>query len=228
MTATIMERKLTDSQIHNKVIEELRWDSRVRETDVGVEVDRGVVTLTGTVGSYAEKLAALEAAYRVAGVVDVANDIVVRTATDMPVSDTDIAHAVRRALEWDTFVPSQLIRSNVTDGWVTLEGTVPLFRQRLDAERAIQNLFGVKGVVNRIVASTAAASEAVVQKTIETVLERQAEREARHLAVSVVDGTVRLEGKVRTHSERKAVLEAVAHAPNVRMVEDQLVVDPDL
>lgn len=230
MITAIRERKhaLTDSEIHSKVIDELRWDTRVKETDVGVEVDGGVVILTGTVSSYAEKVSALEAAYRVMGVVDVANDILVKTSLEMGLTDTEIAHAVRRALEWDTFVPSRLIRSSVTDGWVTLEGTVPLFRQRLDAERAIQNLAGVKGVANRIEVSPGVAHADEIERTIAEVLERQAEREARHIDVTVVDGVVKLDGEVRSHAERKAVLEAVQHAPNVRMVEDQLSVNPEL
>ncbi|HEY7495852.1 MAG TPA: BON domain-containing protein, partial [Candidatus Tectomicrobia bacterium] len=45
--------KKSDEQIHQEVLRELRWDSRVDDTEVGVEVDQGVVTLTGTVASYA-------------------------------------------------------------------------------------------------------------------------------------------------------------------------------
>ncbi len=56
----------TDSQIQQDVLRELKWDTRVEETDVGVEVDEAVVTLTGTVSSYAKRMAAQEAAHRVA------------------------------------------------------------------------------------------------------------------------------------------------------------------
>ena len=41
-----------DSEIQQAVLRELHWDTRVDETDVGVEVDHGVVTLTGTVDSF--------------------------------------------------------------------------------------------------------------------------------------------------------------------------------
>lgn len=227
MAVTLKERKLTDSQVHQRVLDELRWDSHVKETDVGVEVDGGVVTLTGTVASYAEKIAALDATYRVTGVVDVANDVVVHTPLDDTPTDTDVAHAVRQAMEWDSFVPSRTIRSTVSDGWVTLEGTVALFRQRVDAERAIQNLAGVKGVSNRIVVSPGIAKAEEIEKTIVQVLERQADREAGDIEVSVLDGVVKLKGAVHCHAERKAILEAVQHAANVKMVDDQLVVSPD-
>ena len=67
-----------DSEIQQAVLRELHWDTRVDETDVGVEVDHGVVTLTGTVDSYVKQLAAQQAAHRVMGVLDVANDMHVK------------------------------------------------------------------------------------------------------------------------------------------------------
>ena len=114
----------TDSQIQQDVLRELKWDTRVEETDVGVEVDRAVVTLTGTVSSYAKRMAAQEAAHRVAGVLDVVNDIQVHLPGSLARTDTEIAQAVRHALEWDVVVPDTQIRSTVSDGWVTLEGDV--------------------------------------------------------------------------------------------------------
>ena len=142
--------KKTDSEIQQAVLQELKWDTRVEETDVGVEVDAGVVTLTGTVSSWAKRLAAQEAAHRVAGVLDVANDIQVKMSGDLRRTDTDIAHAVRHALEWNVFVPEEHIRSTVADGWVTLEGNVDYWSQREDADEAVRRLAGVRGVTNKI------------------------------------------------------------------------------
>ena len=124
----------TDELIKNDVIAELRWDTRVNETGIGVTVSKGVVTLTGAVTSYARKLAAQEAAHRVAGVLDVANDIQVIRSDDLAFTDTEIARAVRHTLEWDVFVPDRHIRSTVSDGWVTLEGEVETYGQREDAD----------------------------------------------------------------------------------------------
>src|SRR3989337_248322 len=126
--------KKSDTQIHHDVLEELKWDSRVDETEVGVEVDNGVVTLTGTVTSWAKRMAAEEAAHRVSGVLDVANDVKVRIPGELTRTDTEIAQAVRRTLEWDVFVPDERITSTVSDGWVTLEGPVDRGSQREDAE----------------------------------------------------------------------------------------------
>ena len=218
--------KKSDTQIHHDVLEELKWDSRVDETEVGVQVDGGVVTLTGTVTSWAKRMAAQEAAHRVIGVLDVANDIKVKPLGGLAPTDTEIAQAVRRTLEWDVFVPEQKITSTVTDGWVTLEGPVERWSQREDAERAVRNLTGVKIVVNKITVTPAKPVTGDVRKAIEQALERRAEREARQIGVDVRDGTVTLTGPVHSWAERKSVLAAARFTPGVRAVEDHLRTEP--
>lgn len=215
----------TDTQIHHDVLQELSWDSRVDEKEVGVQVASGIVTLTGTVTSWAKRVAAQEAAHRVMGVRDVANDITVKAPGGLARTDTDIAQAVRRALEWDVFVPDDKITSTVTDGFVTLEGTADTWSQRTDAERAIRNLAGVKFVVNKItVKPTKVTGD--VQKAIEEALERRAEREARRIRVDVRDGTVTLTGPVHSWAERKSVLAAARYTPGVSAIEDHLRTEP--
>lgn len=129
----------TDIQIQESVLAELKWDARVDPASVGVTVDDGLVNLAGTVASYVKRMAADEAAHRVASVRAVANELEVRLPDVLQRTDTDIARAVRWALEWDVFVSDQHIRSSVSHGWVTLEGSVDKPRQRSDAERTISN-----------------------------------------------------------------------------------------
>ena len=104
----------SDAQIKSDVISELKWDSRVNETEVGVQVRDGIVTLVGTVDVYAKKIAAREAAHRVMGVLDVVDEMQVKVAGIGARTDTEIARAVREALEWDAFVPDKDIRSTVS------------------------------------------------------------------------------------------------------------------
>jgi osmotically-inducible protein OsmY len=66
-TATALETR-TDVDIQQDVLAELKWEPRVKPNEVGVMVKDGVVTLTGTVVSYAKRWAAEEAALRVRGV----------------------------------------------------------------------------------------------------------------------------------------------------------------
>ena len=216
----------SDREIQEDVLAELRWDSRIRQADVGVEVDDGVVTLTGTVDSWAKKLAAREAAYRVAGVRDVADDVRVKLSGSLERTDTEIAQDVRYGLEWDPFVPEKDIRSTVSDGRVTLEGQVHTLRQKQDAGRAVRGIRGLRGIDNRLTVEPPKADPEQLRKSIEQALERRAEREAEKIDVSIRDGIVTLKGRVRTWAEKDAVIGAVSHAPGIREVSDQLFVRP--
>ena len=221
------ELKKTDSEIQKDVLRELEWDTRVSATDVGVQVKGGIVTLAGGVDSWAKLRAAEQAAHRVPGVLDVASDLTVRLSGQHGRTDTEIAQAVRRSLEWDVLVPDKNIRSTVSSGVVTLDGTVGYFSQRADAERAIERLAGVKSVVNRIeVRPHEQASLGDVRDAVEKALEWHAEREAARIAVSVSDGTVDIRGVVHTWPEKEAVLGAARGSRGVRAVSDHLKIQP--
>jgi osmotically-inducible protein OsmY len=219
-------RTKTDAQIKREVLGEFQWDSRVDETDVGVEVDKGVVTLTGTVSSYAIRQAAQEAAHKIWGVLDVANDIHVKLPGSKERTDTDIAQSVRSALRWNDMVPADKIQTTVSQGVVTLEGKVDQWYQREEAERVVRNLTGVKFVIDRLQVSGPTVEASKVKQSIEDALERRAERTANRIAVSVVGGTAKLSGTVRSWQERQAVVGAAKFTPGVHDVEDSLRIDP--
>jgi osmotically-inducible protein OsmY len=142
-------------------------------------------------------------------------------------SDTEIARAVRDALEWSTYIPHEKILTTVSDGWVTLEGAVTFWGEKEEAERVVRRLQSVRGVTNNITVSwTPRTDTAALRAEIEAALERQAEREARAIKVDVHDGIVSLTGTVRSWREKRAVLGTVAHAPGVRSVEDRLRLAP--
>jgi osmotically-inducible protein OsmY len=221
-----MLQKKSDRELAEQIVRELRWDSRIGSSAVNVDVHDAVVTLTGSVTSYARKIAAQEAAHRVAGVLDVANDIEVKPIDHFARTDTEIAGAVRSALEWDALVPNELITSTVSDGWVTLEGDVDYWREREDAERAILRLSGVVGVINKITIRKRPLDPKELREQIEYALERRADREAERLRVEVHDGAVDLWGRVHSWQEKRAVLGSISHAPGVSRVVDHLRVDP--
>lgn len=216
----------SEGDLRQRIMAELKWDSRLGSDNLSVEVKDAVVTLTGTVSSYAEKIAAQEAAHRVAGVLDVANDIDVRPVDRFVRTDSEIACAVRNALEWDAMVPNELIQSTVADGWVTLEGQVDYRRERTDAERAIRRLAGVIGVTNQITVRKQAVNEKQLREEIEIALERRADREAERLRIEVNDGAVDLWGRVHSWQEKRAVIGSIAHAPGVIKLKDHLRIDP--
>jgi osmotically-inducible protein OsmY len=212
----------SDGQIQQEVLQELDWDTRVEATDVGVEVDSGVVTLTGTVANYATKLAAREAAHRVSGVLDVVDDVQVHVSDEFGRTDTDLAQAVRHALTWDIFVPEAQIQTTIADGWVTLMGEVDRWADRVAAEKAVENLIGVRGVTNRISVDAPALNAPTVRAAIEQALDRRAERESNRIGVAVDHGRVVLTGRVQSRAELQAIEATVAHTRGVREVENHL------
>ena len=216
----------SDIQIQQDVMRELRWDTRIGSTEVGVEVDKGIVSLTGTVENFAKKHAATEAAHRVAGVLDVANDVQVHLPGSPGHTDTEIARAIRSALEWDAFVPDQRIKSSVSEGWVTLEGEVDFLREREDAGKVVRRLGGVRGVWNQITVKPKKVDPVALRRMIGEALERRAEREADEIGVTVDDGSVTLSGKVHSWLEKIAVVGVISHAPGVRTVSDKLRIEP--
>jgi len=216
----------TDAQIKKDVLQEIAWDPRVRETEVGVQVSDGVVTLVGTVDHHAKRLAAADAAHRVAGVLDVANDLVVKLPGSGARNDTEIAEAIRHALRWDAFIPEASIRTTVASGIVTLEGSVPTWTDREEAGNVVSRLAGVAGIVNKLSVSAPAADSTKIHDAIESALERRAEREARRISVAVADGVVTLGGTVRSWGERRAVERAAGFAPGVKRIDSRVVIDP--
>jgi osmotically-inducible protein OsmY len=213
----------TDAQLKTDVIRELAWDIQFDEAAIGVSAHHGVVTLNGTVESWADKHAAEEAAHRVVGALDVANEIEIKPSWSATRSDADIAEAVRGALVWSRFVPDPQIRSTVSDqGTVTLTGTVRTLAQRDEAERVVRDIAGVRCVANHIAVEAPSIAEGALHETIKQALERHVEREADRITVDVQGDTVVLSGRVASWRERRAVLGAAKGTPGVRRIDDQL------
>ena len=112
-------QKKTDEQIKHEVMRELAWDTRTWNLKIEADVTDGVVTLSGIVPSYAQKIAAQNAAHRISGVLDVINELIVKSPRKY--SDAEIARAVRQALVWNALVPDEQIETTVSNGWIKLK-----------------------------------------------------------------------------------------------------------
>ncbi len=100
-------------KLQQRVIDELEFDPAVNAAHIGVSVRGNVVTLTGHVGTFAEKLAAERAARRVKGVAAVAQEIEVHLAADKKTADDEIAQRAIKLLEWDVAVPHDAVQVKV-------------------------------------------------------------------------------------------------------------------
>ncbi|MFK3983190.1 BON domain-containing protein [Micromonospora sp. NPDC050397] len=218
-TATVTRE---DSAIQRDVLAELEWEAQVQPNEVGVIVTDGVVTLTGSTDSYSRKWAAERTAHRIRGVRGVANTIEVRVGADGR-SDTDIAKAASRALQWDSFVSVDRIDVTVANGWVVLRGEVEHGFERQAAERGLGRLTGVRGLTNLI---SVRPGERVPpeqrERDIRRALARVIEDNADHIVVHVDGDTVILAGTVRSWMEREEARRVAWSAPGVREVDDRL------
>lgn len=203
-----------DEEIQRDVLEELKWDMRIQPNEVGVSVHNGIVTLTGWVDSYMKKRAAEEAAHRVHGVKAVVNDIEIHLPGSAERTDPDLAQAVTNALRWDAGIPADKIDVTVSHGWVTLKGEVEYGFQKMDAERAIRHISGIRGITNLITVKPR-VSPSDLKQQIERELIRNAELDASNVQVELDGCKVTLRGKVRSYAEWKAARDVAWLAPGV-------------
>lgn len=214
----------TDAELKKDVLSELSWDPLVPETRIGVAVSDGVVTLTGHLDTYAEKVATQQAVERVSGVKAVALELDVIPSGQHQRSDTEIASAVQHVLSWNTAVPPQHISVSVEKGWVTLNGELDWNFQRRALERMIRPLKGVAGIVDNIRLKSMPMPENLAGR-IEAALTRQARREAKRIEITVDGSVVTLNGHVHSWAERSAAEGAAWSAAGVSRVNNQLTID---
>jgi osmotically-inducible protein OsmY len=209
-----------DEHTQQQVLAELKWDARVMPNEIGVVVKDGVVTLMGHVDSFYKKWAAEESARRVRGVKAIANEIEVRLPSSSERSDDQIAATAATALDSDILLPKTL-KVGVADGWVTIEGEVEWQYQKLEAERLVRPLWGVKGVSN-LLAVRSHTTPSELKEKIEHALRRRAEIDAHRIEVEVRETTAILKGTVRSWAERDEAERTAWTAPGITQVVDHI------
>ena len=212
----------TDIRVRSAVVRQLDWDPEIDAGAIGVSAGDGVVTLTGFVNSYAEKLAAERVAKRVRGVRAVANDITVRQMVGR--TDADIAHDAIVCLKTRPDL-ADLLQVAVHHGHITLTGKVEWLMQKEAAEHAVNHIRGLMGIFNHITV-TPRAAQRDVQRRIVAALHHSADVDARQIAVTVHDDAVTLKGTVGTWLQREAAERAAGNAPGMTRVDNQIVVEP--
>ena len=220
MTSTI-----DDSELRRAVIAELEWDPSIDASGIAVAVKEGVVTLAGTVRSYAERLDVERGVKRLSGVRGIADELEVRLAGSSVRSDADIAQSVLSALRFNVAVPDDQLRVTVDRGWVRLEGEVEWQYQRGAAESSVRPVMGVKGVANDIVVKPRIKATDV-KAEIEDAFARRARVDADKITVDANGDTVTLRGSVRTWIAKDEAEQAAWYAPGVASVHNEIVVNP--
>jgi osmotically-inducible protein OsmY len=215
---------VTDKSLTKEVERELQWEPMVDAASIGVAAREGAVTLSGYVPTYSEERAAVRAAERVYGVQSVADEIDVRLAGVDSHDDSSISEAIQERFDWSVVIPKS-VKAEVRDGYVTLRGDVDWYYQRQEAETAVRDVKGVKGITNEIIVRPQVKT-AEIEHDVSSALKRNAELDARSIWVTTDDGTVHLHGHVHSFHEREAAELAASAAPGVVTVDNQITVTP--
>jgi len=209
------------SRLQSNVFDEMWREVALDSDDLRVDVTDRVVTLSGTVRSLPQKLAAERAARRVRGVRDVRNEVAVVLPASQRRGDEDLAEAAACVIESDVLVPSGKVGVVVVAGWIELTGVVSRHAERQAAEEAVQRLVGVKGVTN-LIELEPLGPERDVKAQVAEALERRPALRGDRIKVDVVGGLTVLRGRVRTLAERDEAVAAAWGAPGVTRVRDKL------
>ena len=211
----------SDVQLKDDVNEELAWDPAINETNIGVMVKDGVVTLAGQLETFAEKHAVERAVRRVSGVRGIALDLDVKLAPEHKRSDSEIAQTAITALSLNSLIPDGKVKVEVEDGWITLTGEVDWAYQFASAEQCLHPLIGVQGLINNVTIRPRTSSKDIAGQ-ISAALRRQAEREAKNIGIEVEGAVVTLRGKVHSLTEHDAAVGAAIGTHGVSRVVDKL------
>jgi len=220
----------TNTELQKDVMDEIRFDPQLKDiaTEIGVTAKDGVVTISGMVDTYLNKIAVENAAQRVAGVKVVAVDVEVKSPPSSAKNDIEIATAINHALTWHTAVNEDQIEVKVDNGWVYLTGVVDWDYMKKAAEKAVSDLMGVRGITNNISVSATVLDPVEVKRKISSAFHRSASVDSSNIHVEVAGSKVTLTGKVRTWAERTDAEDASWSLPGVITVDNKIEIDTEI
>ncbi|MBN2295640.1 MAG: BON domain-containing protein [Pirellulales bacterium] len=232
----VWPEKRLDSTIRGDVVMALAVDPVTDSYEIGVDVEDGVVTLTGKVDSYTEKTVAVDIVKGIRGVVDIKNKLVYDILKDR--SDADIKADIEYRLKSDASIDSGRFVVKVKNGKVTLSGSAGSAAEKSEVETETRMVPGVTSVVNKIDIKWWMDSspsdwdkgwtDADMQKSIKSDLLANPRVNQFKVIVKVDDGVATLTGKVDNLQAKRAAEEEALEVLGVWRVKNYLHVRPPL
>ena len=231
MTAMASSTGRYDQQIQQAVNRKIQQDNKLQKVNSSVE--DGIVTLTGTVDLYQEKLAAAKKAKKTANVNGVRNDI---TVAGENVPDSKLEQKLAKQLAYDRVGyfdnPFNYLAVTVKDGVVTLTGDTYWDVPRDSAMSIIARTPGVKDVVDEAKVLPTSIFDDNLRRSEaraiyrDSVLSRYASDPADPIRIVVDNGHVTLYGTVQNAMDKNIAGIRAGEVPGVFSVENKLVVNP--
>jgi osmotically-inducible protein OsmY len=226
-----------DGEIKKEIEQALNWNAYVDDQMVDVAVNDGRVSMSGTVGSAAEKRMAGYDGW-VAGVSSVdtsklsvsdwARDKKLRGDKYIVKTDAELEKAVNDSMLYDPRVMSFNVAVSAANSIITLRGDVDNLKAKRAAEQDARNTVGVVTVINRLkVRDSGAMVDTQVAESIRDAFLRDPYVERFEITASVIGGTAHLYGTVDSYFERNRADEIASRVPGVLDVENHLDVDYD-
>jgi osmotically-inducible protein OsmY len=219
-----------DQKIQQAVSQKIQKAKQLKT--VSSSVEDGIVTLTGTVGLYQDKLDAANKIKKVANVSGVRNDIVVAGEN---VPDSQLQQKLARKLAYDRVGyfdnAFNYIAVAVKDGTVTLSGAAYWDVSRDDAMAIIARTPGVRDVVNDVrILPTSNFDDSIRMRTARAIyrdseLGRYAIDPAAPIRIVVDNGHVTLYGTVQSAMDKTIAGMRAGSVPGAFSVDNKLVVD---
>jgi len=212
---------MSDAELARDVLDQLLLDQRVDSERINVTADQGKVVLSGVVNTFHESWDAAEDAWSARGVTDVQNDLRLDESAEHVLDET-LADTAAAALDASSLVPRDAVQVTVTDGWVTMTGTVKHYYQRSAAEHVVRHLRGLYGYRNLV--TVGQGTDLDLGDRITDALARNASLDRANITVTVAGGLVTLTGTVHSIAEKKEAERVTELAPGVAAIENQLVI----
>ncbi|TDG36478.1 BON domain-containing protein [Pedobacter changchengzhani] len=210
--------------LKNDVINAFSVEPLLQGVKVQVNAINGTVTLSGTVDSYVKKRAAENVANKVAGVNAVVEKIKVKFDPEEIVTDESLASEVLKVIKFSPDIAENSVCVLVEDGCITLEGSVRTVAEKIQTERNIQHLSGVKMIVNNIAVQFENDDERQTI-AIENELLKNWAIDDQDIRVTVVGNQVTLRGKVTSMYQRDTAERIAWNALGVCNVHNKLTIE---
>lgn len=142
-------------------------------------------------------------------------------------TDAELRRDVERELEWEPSVDERRIGVAVVDGIVTLTGEVASYAEKWKAERVVERVTGVRGIVNELVVKPSVEhTDLDIAEAAVNALKWNVMVPDDKITVKVEKGWVTLRGEVEYDYQRRAAERAVRNIEGVRGITDLITVKP--